>query len=489
MSIETGTVVPENLNKNVIVRVVGLNLGEEKKGGTVEWFSRELEAHTVIRSGGGQSGHHIVFPDGSFQMLSHYGSGVFEGANTHLKHMSVIPIYLYEEAEELEEKGVKNPLNKITIDKDCLIVTPFHGAYSRLHERSRGENKRGTVGTGASEAMEDARQNPDLSVRARDLLGSRPELTTKLEAIRKAKLEQAQALVDTYASLLTIAAAQEDYNVLSDESFTQVVVNSFLYLAYLVKIVGEEYIDEILAKNGAVVCEVSHGTLHHPRRGFVPNITQIDPTSQDVLTTLKNHHPDKKIINIGVTRSYMTRHGADPLVSFNQKMTDEIEETHNRGGSDWLGQFRNGNYDVIATRYALEVAGQAESFDGLVISFMDILEKYDQWEVVEAYEYDGEKGPDFEEFFEVEDGKITAIKYRPDPGDDNFLEQQAHMTEYLKKCRPVLKTLVPKDGKTLAEVFLDYVEEKTDLPVVATSHGPKAEDMVKRPSFYKLFNQ
>lgn len=486
MNPETGY-VPETKNKNVIVVVTEIALGEGGKGADVEWFNRELEAHTDIRSGGCQAGHHLVFADNTDFSFSHFSCGTFEGAKTHLKHMVISPLHLLNEAMELEDRGIKDAFKLITIDEDCLTITPFHGSISKIREIARGDNKKGTIGMGVGEAIEDSRDNPELTIRANDLLSDRATLYQRVEAIRQDKLKQAQDIIATAAALKDLESIQEELHILEDQDYSQVITQAFLYLANLVKVVGEDYIDEILGEKGAIVCEPSHGALHHPRQGFVPHITHIDPTSQDVLKTLNEHNTDKKIIRIGVSRCYITRHGAGPLPSFNREMTDQIRETHNEEGSWWLGEFRNGNYDFIAARYALRISGGKETFDGLMISHLDILAKFDEWPVVEAYTYEGEPAEDLDQFFDISDGKITGIKFQEDDGTNAHLERQKRLTHLITHCKPVLTTLKAHDGKSLEDVFLDYVEEKLGIPVIAVAHGPKAEDREKRQAWNKVF--
>lgn len=475
---------------DVIVVVTGLGLGEETKGATVEWLTRILKAHTNIRSGGCNCGHHVITSEGLEQMFSHFGCGSFARARTYLsEHMTVFPTYLFEEAMELEEKGVENPLSKIAIDRNCVVITPYHGAFDRLKEISRCSNKRGTVGMGISDAVEESRTLPGLSIRAGDFTGDEEVLRQKVEAVRQYKLQQARQLLATVVGLSALESVQKELGLLEDETFAPLVVQSFLYLADLIRIVDDEYLDELLAQKGAIVCEPSHGVLHHPRQGFVPHITQIDPTSQDILETLRKHNPNKKIVRLGVSRCYMTRHGAGPLVSFNREMTDLIEETHNAEGSWWLGEFRNGNYDVIATRYAIEISGGRQTYDGLMISYLDVLNKFNKWQVVEEYVFEGKAPGDLDQFFEMKDGKIVGIKFHQDLGDQAHLDHQIKLTQLLKNCRPMLTTLKPENGKTLEQVFLQYVEEKLGIPVIAVSHGPRAEDRELRPGYEHLFTR
>jgi adenylosuccinate synthase len=467
--------------------ITGLGIGEETKGAAVEWFSKKLHAHTVTRSGGCQGGAFVVREDGREQMFSHFGAGTFDGVRTHLMNMVVNPVDLFEEGLELESKGVTSPFSLITIDENCLTVTPYHSAFSRLKEILRGDNKHGTVGIGVGEAIRDSK-NPELSIRAGEFLGSKERLKEKIEAIRQHEIDQARDLIMTLGTSQLPDGARGEIDLLYNRSLVETTADSFKALASIVSIVGREYFDELIGRDGAIVNESSHGALLHPRYGFVPHVTQIDPTSRETISMLKAGGYDGKIMRFGVSRCYMTRHGAGPLVSFNPSLTKSIHEVHNGRPEDtpWLGEFRTGNYDLVAMKYALDICGGPKAFDGLMISYLDQLKRFSEWQVCVAYDFDGSKDG-LSDFFKVKDGLITGIKIRSDDGSDDYLVRQAQMTELLKHCHPVLATLKPQNGKPLDEIFINFVEENLGVPVVATAYGPKMSDRKARSGYGSLF--
>lgn len=465
--------------------VNGIAFGEESKGNTVQALVRELQAHTVWRSGGWQGGHHIVHDDGREIALSHFGAGVFEGADTYLKHMVISPVELFDEALQLENLGVPNPLAHITIDENCLVTTPFHSGISRTREVLRGQNRKGTVGKGVGEAIKDS-GNPELAIRAGEF-GDRQTVLRKIESIRLAKLRAAQNLLAAYPG----TPPEEVYSemeVLYDKELVGLVADAFGYAANLVKIAGNDHLDSLLKKTGSIVNEVSHGTLHHPRYGFLPHVTQVDPTSQDVLNTIKGRNYDGNIIRLGIVRSYLTRHGAGPFVSFDQQLTDSLIETHNNNGNDWLGDFKTGHFDIIALNYAIAAGGGKKSFDGLFVSYMDILKHKEEWDVVEAYEYMGER-KDIDQFFHTDNGKITGIRVHPDTDKEAHEQHQLQLTKLLEECKPVTRTLSAQPGKSLEKVFLDYVTESLGVQVVGTAYGPKVTDRYFGPYWNSIRNR
>lgn len=454
--------------------VNGIAIGEESKGNTVQALVRKLRAHTVWRSGGWQGGHHITHDDGREAALSFYGAGVFEGADTYLKHMVISPVELFQEALTLEGLGVAKPFSRIAIDETCLATTPFHSGISRTRELLRGENRKGTIGKGVGEAIRDM-HNPDLTIRAGEF-HDRRTITRKVENIRRAKLQAAETLLAAYSG----TPPEEVYgeiDILKDQELVKLVSDAFFYASELIQIVGDDYLDRLLKREGSVVNEVSHGAIHHPWYGFLPHVTQVDPTSRDVLASVQQRNYDGNMIRLGIVRSYLTRHGAGPFVSFDRNLTNELigVETYNNAGNDWLGEFKTGHFDIVALRYALTISGGKETFDGLGISYMDVLSQRNEWDVVESYEYTGD-AKDLDDYFIADGRRITGIKVAPDTRDQKHYMHQLRLTELLNECKPITTTLKATQGLSLEEVFLQYVTEKLEVPVALTAYGPKVTD-------------
>lgn len=469
-------------NEKQFAIVNGIAFGEESKGNTVQALVRKLNAHTVWRSGGWQGGHHIEHDDGREIALSFFGAGVFEGADTYLRHMVISPVELFQEAVKLEELGVTRPLDHIVIDQDCLTTTPFHSGISRAREILRGAHRKGTIGKGVGEAIRDS-SNPELAIRAGEFR-DRDTVLRKLDTIRRSKLHIAEELVDNYPG----TPPEEVYaeiDILRDEDLVDLVADAFTYAADLVKIEDDEYLKKLLNRNGAIVNEVSHGSLHHPRYGFVPHVTQIDPTSRDVMASLRSQNYLGNMIRLGIVRSYLTRHGAGPFVSYNEELTKTLVETHNNNGNDWLGDFKTGHFDIVALQYALAIGGGKKTFDGLFVSYMDVLSKRKDWQVVEAYEYRG-SATDLEKYFYLEGDKIVGIKVHPDTGDKEHLDHQMRLTQLLNDCSPITTTLSATDGESLENVFLSYVTDKLGVNVVGTAYGPKIADRKFHPEWDTL---
>lgn len=471
-------------SNGVVAVVTGLQIGEEAKGSAVEWLARELAADTVIRNGGCQAGHHIVRSDGKEQMFSHFNAATFEGAKTYLRHMVIDPVLLFREAEELEAQGVVNPLSVIFIDKESISITPFHGALSRFKERVRKE-KKGTVGLGVGDAVSEARSG-EVTLRAGDFSLPESSLTAKIDLIRLRKLQQVIDLINALGLEDLSEDEMAEVKLLYDTELVAATAMACRYVSDLVSITDEDFFTQLLDEPGNLVTESSHGALLHPY-AFVPHTTQIDPTSHELVNELRESN--KKVIKIGVARCYMTRHGAGPLVSYNEQLSNTFHETHNAANetaNSWLGEFRVGHFDSIMMRYALALSGGAESISGLMISYMDVLNASTEWGVVDAYKYMG-NATDIESYFDLAEGRIVGIKVHPDTQDLDHYQYQTRLTQLLKECVPIVTTLTPSLEHSLAQVFIKYVENAVGISVIATSQGPKVEDRKKLPAWNHVF--
>src|SRR5208282_107714 len=77
------------------------------------------------------------------------------------RFMLVDPLALAAEAAHLCSVGVPDALDRLTIDRDALISTPYHRAANRARELARGHDRRGSCGMGIGETASYALRYPD----------------------------------------------------------------------------------------------------------------------------------------------------------------------------------------------------------------------------------------------------------------------------------------------------------------------------------------
>src|SRR5438270_7191250 len=107
------------------VITVGLGFGDEGKGATVDFLTRQLGADLVIRySGGSQAGHNVQLPDGRRHTFSQFGAGTLAGVATYLGRAVILhPTALVREAAHLQELDIADPFQTLTVHPGCLVST------------------------------------------------------------------------------------------------------------------------------------------------------------------------------------------------------------------------------------------------------------------------------------------------------------------------------------------------------------------------------
>jgi adenylosuccinate synthase len=116
-----------------------------------------------------------------------------------------------------------------------------------------------------------------------------------------------------------------------------------------------------------LIFEGAQGILLDESYGFHPHTTWSNCTTKNALTILSELEDTYNVTRLGVTRTYMTRHGRGPFPSEDETMTMMMHEPHNGYGS-WQEGWRCGFLDIPHLQYAIEAT---DGIDGLVITHMD----------------------------------------------------------------------------------------------------------------------
>jgi adenylosuccinate synthase len=346
--------------------VIGLGWGDEGKGATVDCLTRRTGAGLVVRfNGGPQAGHNVVTSDGRDHTFSQFGSGTFvPGVRTYLSHhMLVSPIAMMCEEEHLREVGVDDAYDRLTVDRHCVIVTPFHRAANRIEQLSRGVNN--TCGVGVGRARGDHLKYGKRVLFAGDLLDESHVVGEKLRFLRDVTLESLQASDIDWRKVPTEELAVFQYDGWIYETLYQ-------YQHWPARIVGAADFKREMDTAEAVIFEGAQGVLLDEIHGDPGFNTWTDTTFHNALNLLRPYVEGLSLSNftvtkIGVIRSYLTRHGAGPFRTENPNL--EFLEPHN-DGEGMQGKFRRGDFDVEAIRRSLEIVG---GVDCLAVNHLDQL--------------------------------------------------------------------------------------------------------------------
>lgn len=452
--------------------VTDLGPGDGGKGGVVHKISNMMHAHTIIKVGGAQGSHGVSTSTGEHFAFSQWGCGTFEGVRTHLSPRIVIsPEGLLNEADALRyEHGVPNAFDLLTVDERALCATPYHGIASRLKEMARGNNPRGTIGTGIGEAYRDLVRLPKLAIRAGNLL--RPDLQELLVAIREqiqrdlAEIIQGEFLSDDQEEV------KREISLLSDDDFLSYIVKRFQEVSKRTKIVDPDFLGKkILSRDGVAIVESSHGILTDHFHGFHPHTSAIRTLPCFTQAMLKEAGHEGKVVNIGVTRAYSIRHGAGPMPTNDPTMAESLLPGSHKDENRYQGEVRIGPLDLVLLRYAIEVCGGPTAFDGLTITWFDQIQKNGAWHFCNRY-----RGADDPKFFTPS----GAIKVRRGT-DAEQLEYQEALGQKLSRCMPKITT---KEMPLTAErdeffsLCADVLQEKVEVPVRMVSFGPTERDKI-----------
>jgi adenylosuccinate synthase len=413
------------------VIVVDLGYGDAGKGTVVDWLCASRPVHAVIRfNGGAQAAHTVVLRDGRSHTFAQFGAGTLRaGVRTHLSRFMVVdPLALAREAAHLSELGIRDALDRLTVDGDALLTTPYHRAANRAREQARGNDRHGSCGMGVGETMAYQLTHPQDAPRAADC--RTPNLLRrKLVALNdRITAELGPLPVPPVDDCVTALRAFADHVSIVDEQFTARLLEA-----------------------GDVVFEGAQGVLLDEWHGFHPYTTWSTTTFTNAEHLLAEAGMAGQATRLGVLRVVTTRHGPGPLVTEDPGLG--LTDPHNPT-NPWQGGMRFGHFDAVAHRYALAVAG---GVDGLALTHLDVADE--RLRICRAYDWTD----------------------RLEPGPPGDLERQEGLTRHLMTSRPRYDE-VPPNGSTGATGWIHAVEEALAVPVVVSSSGPTAEDKVVRSS-------
>lgn len=349
---------------------VGLGFGDEGKGATVDALARRLDADLVVRyCGGSQAGHNVELPDGRRHTFSQFGAGSLapRRPRTYLGPNVIIdPLALVREADHLAELGVADPLSLLAVHPRCLVTTFWHRSLNRLRELSRGAARHGSCGQGIGEARRYWLEYGQDAVFAADLRA--PDvLRHKLEMLRQ------RALIDLQAFVAQVPADGLREAGVGEVSAEAAARDLGRALPPAVTLSAE------VPSCTTAVFEGAQGVLLDEYHGFHPNTTWSTVTAHHAWELAQDA---EAVCVLGLTRAYSTRHGAGPMPSFDDALTQRLRDPGNPH-NDWQGTLRCGWLDLPLLRYAAAATGP---LDGLVVNHLDQVSG--DWRVCAAYRGD-----------------------------------------------------------------------------------------------------
>ncbi|WP_436774972.1 adenylosuccinate synthetase [Yinghuangia sp. YIM S09857] len=427
------------------VIVVDLGFGDAGKGTVVDHLC--ARAHTtrnpvraVVRfNGGAQAAHNVVTDDGRHHTFAQFGSGSFTpGVETFLSRFMLLdPLALAAEADHLAAVGVPRPLERLTVDREALLITPFHAAANRARETARGAARHGSCGMGVGETAAFALAHPELAPRAGDTRDP-GRLRRRLTAVR-----------DALAADLGAMWPATDIPSVDD------CLTAFLAFGRAVRLVDRPHLAGLL-RAGPVVFEGAQGVLLDEWHGFHPYTTWSTTTFANAEELIAEATGDRarSATRLGVVRAYTPRHGPGPLVTEDAALTAALPDLHN-GTGRWQGAFRVGHFDAVAHRYAAEVCG---GVDAVALTHADAAARVPLG-ICRAYRIDGRR--------------VAALPV----GRTRDLDRQAALTARLMRAVPdIPEGMGPTFPTMPPDAWPAAVEGVLGAPVTLLSSGPRTGD-------------
>jgi adenylosuccinate synthase len=418
--------------------VVGAQWGDEGKGKIVDALSARAEV--VARYQGGPNAGHSVIHRGETLVLHLVPSGILNPGRRCLIGNGVVidANRLQDEVGKLESRGIPARA-QLGVSGSAHLILPYHRAVEAVSEQGPGAI--GTTGRGIGFAYRDKVGRTGL--RVADLYD------------RGAFVAQADRNLARLAREFPEAAAE--LGAMSGASLYDALAPVAAWLEPLVCDVSVE-LHAALRAGKRVLLEGAQGTLLDVDHGTYPYVTSSSASAAGAPLGV-GLGPTVVDEVVGVSKAYATRVGHGP---FPTEMP-EAEAAHLREAGEEYGATtgrprRCGWLDLPALRYAARINGLTQ----LVVTKLDVLDRFDEILVATAYECDG-----------------------------HTLAEYPSSARSLARCRPVWKRFAGWRTRTegarrwadlpaAARDYLEAIESEVGVPISTVSVGAAREAEVSR---------
>lgn len=467
------------MNKAYIIS--GSLFGDEGKGTFVDYLGNEKQLHQNVRYNGGSQASHTVQIGDSIHKFGQLGSNMFDDRNrTFLSANTVVnPFNIYNEATVLADK-INHPheeiLRRMYLDREALVVTPYHKIIGQLKELVNKDNRRGSCGTGVSQTKRLYEENA-LGIKVKDIENINDETIKKIREIfeyTRLFVEQNISKVD---KALIDKTSTKDLLQLIDLSKRDEVIRWYENLMKMNFFRIVSGIKEFNDYGEDILMEGSQGVLIDSIYGIKPNTTLLDTT---------NHYGIKlanevgyEAIKIGASRAFSSRHG-DGILPTKDECLQIIISDPNQEINYWQGSPIYGWYDAVLMRYSQRVNNNDEIF----ISGIDQLSSCEVIKICNGYLYKGTIDEEFERTFEyIKESNqiiITEIKSNSD-NLKYYLEKSSPIYIEIKGWNCDIRNIsryedLPKE----CIKYIELIEKLIKTPIILLGVGPRREDKIRR---------
>ncbi len=395
----------------------------------------------MVRYGGGpNAGHTLVVGDEKI-IVRLLPSGIMREETRCVlgQGMVIDPAVLLSEIDELARRGRNGIEKRLLISDRAHLILPYHITIDCLREaKASAANALGTTKKGIGPTYEDKARRT--GIRTGDLRDPQ-RLREKIALAIEAWAPTMQALGGTVPEV---------------DAIIEPLLRQAERIVPLLSNVSQ-IIDKALRDGAHVLFEGAQGTLLDIDHGTYPFVTSSSAVSGGA--AIGSGVGPNRIRNIvGITKAYTTRVGAGP---FPTELDDEsgvhLREVGAEFGSVTGRPRRTGWLDLPALRYAARVDG----FDGLAITKLDVLTGMPKLKVCVGYDTKAGRTEEFP-IDEIEvPGQITPV-YQDMDGWKESIASARRLDALPKQAR----------------AYLDFIAEKTGIPLYLISVGPKRDETV-----------
>lgn len=371
----------------MLTAIVGINWGDEGKGRIVDLLSENYGV--VCRyQGGNNAGHTVVNEKGKF-ILNLLPSGILrdDTVNVMGPGMVIDVEHLYGEVKRLRDAGIEITPKHLKISDRATICMPYHKMQDCLEEDRLADKKFGSTRRGIAPVYADKYMKK--TIRMGDLLHF-DEIEAKLPGIIEWKN-------------LTIVGGYNAQPVKTEDMLEWLKTYGLPFADYVCD--TNEFLNNAIAEGKNVMFEAQLGALRDIDFGIYPYTSS--STTLAAYAPIGSGIPSKKLDNtVGIMKAYSSCVGEGPFTC--ELFGEEGKALRDAGGEYGAATGRPrrvGGFDVVASRYGIEMQGA----DEIALTKLDVLSYLDKIPVCVAYEVNGVRTDKFPTGKALADAKPVYI--------------------------------------------------------------------------------
>ena len=419
--------------------IVGVNWGDEGKGRMVDYLTEQYDV--VVRyQGGGNAGHTVINEKGKFA-LHLLPSGIFRNGVVNIlgNGVALDPENLWEEIQDLREKGVQITPDNLRISNRASLLLPWHRDLDALEEQRLADRQYGSTKQGIAPFYSDKYQKKTI------LAGQ----LANVDALR----DQLRALLEWKNLTLTRVYGASGYTMEQMEQWLQ------KYCVPILPFVCDTgaYLKQAQSQGKTILFEAQLGALRDLDYGIYPYTTSSNTLA--AYAPIGAGLPSAGIDEvIGVVKAYSTCVGEGPFVC--EMFGDEAKRLREAGaeyGAKTGRPRRVGPVDLVATRYGAALQGATS----LALTKLDVLSYLDTIPVCTRYRLNGKETDQFPFPTELDDAKPVL----------EFLEGWHCDISGVRRWEDLPKA---------AQGYVTYLEKAIGCPIAYVSVGAERDSIIVR---------